>query len=183
MNQLLPFRRVVTGHNAMGRAIIAEAGTPPEIHDLAAVPGTRFYEIWNTGQSPVPINNQPDPTRRPLRLTPDPEGSVMRVVDIPPDHLHRNLSAEDAASAFAAIGQADAHSTGSQRHKLMHRTATVDYGIVVAGEVWLVLDEDEICLRAGDIVIQRGTNHAWSNRTSEMARMVFVLLDGRYDLD
>lgn len=188
MNNLLPFKRVVTGHNSMGRAIISEAGTPSRIHDLAAVPGTRFYEIWNTTAMPVPVDNGADPTLRPLKLSPDPDGSLMRVVDIPPDRLQNSISDEDAARAFAEIGEALAHAPGSgtsgaeaPRHKLMHRTETLDYGIVVAGEVWLVLDEEEIHLKAGDIVIQRGTNHAWSNRTDEMARMVFVLLDGRFD--
>jgi len=63
---------------------------------------------------------------------------------------------------------------------LMHRTETLDYGIVTEGEVWLVLDQEEVHLKCGDMVVQRGTNHAWSNRTEQMARMVFILLDGRY---
>ncbi|MNP61650.1 Cupin domain protein [compost metagenome] len=62
----------------------------------------------------------------------------------------------------------------------MHRTETLDYGLVTEGEVWLVLDGEEVHLKRGDIVVQRGTNHAWSNRTENMARMVFILLDGRY---
>lgn len=62
----------------------------------------------------------------------------------------------------------------------MHRTETLDYGIVTEGEVWLVLDDGEVHLKRGDIVVQRGTNHAWSNRSEQMARMVFILLDGRY---
>ena len=65
-------------------------------------------------------------------------------------------------------------------HKLMHRTETIDYGILVAGELWLVMDEGETKLNVGDVVIQRGTNHAWSNRTNEIARMVFILLDGKF---
>ena len=62
----------------------------------------------------------------------------------------------------------------------MHRTETIDYGILLAGELWLVLDEGETKLTPGDVVIQRGTNHAWSNRTNETARMVFILLDGKF---
>jgi quercetin dioxygenase-like cupin family protein len=62
----------------------------------------------------------------------------------------------------------------------MHRTETLDYGIVTEGEVWLVLDDEEVHLTRGDVVVQRGTNHAWSNRTEAMARMVFILLDGRF---
>ena len=88
---------------------------------------------------------------------------------------------DDAAAAFAEIGQAHAGTGNTEsRHKLMHRTQTLDYGIVTEGEVWLVLDEEEVHLKRGDVVVQRGTNHAWSNRTDAMARMVFILLDGRY---
>jgi uncharacterized cupin superfamily protein len=106
---------------------------------------------------------------------------VIRVVDIPPDSVQNQVSAEDAAAAFAEIGQAHA-GTGQpdSKHKLMHRTETLDYGVVTEGEVWLVLDGEEVQLKRGDIVVQRGTNHAWSNRTEQMARMLFVLLDGRF---
>jgi quercetin dioxygenase-like cupin family protein len=64
----------------------------------------------------------------------------------------------------------------------MHRTQTIDYGICAFGELWLVLDEDEVKIGPGDIVIQRGTNHAWSNRTEQTARMIFILLDGHFEV-
>jgi mannose-6-phosphate isomerase-like protein (cupin superfamily) len=106
---------------------------------------------------------------------------VIRVVDIPPDSVQNQISDENAAAVFAEIGESHA-GTGqaNARHKLMHRTETLDYGIVTEGEVWLVLDEEEVQLKRGDVVVQRGTNHAWSNRTEAMARMVFILLDGRF---
>jgi quercetin dioxygenase-like cupin family protein len=106
---------------------------------------------------------------------------VIRVVDIPPDSAQNQISDEDAAAAFAEMGEAKA-STGHAhaKHKLMHRTETLDYGIVTEGELWLIVDGDEVHLKRGDVVVQRGTNHAWSNRTEEMARIVFILLDGRY---
>lgn len=84
------------------------------------------------------------------------------------------LSSPRSARRVPATGKADS------KHKLMHRTETLDYGIVTEGEVWLVLDDGEVHLKRGDIVVQRGTNHAWSNRSEQMARMVFILLDGRY---
>jgi uncharacterized cupin superfamily protein len=98
--------------------------------------------------------------------------------------VQNQVSAEDAAAAFAEIGQAHA-GTGQadSKHKLMHRTETLDYGVVTEGEVWLVLDGEDVHLKRGDIVVQRGTNHAWSNRTEQMARMVFILLDGQYAAD
>lgn len=181
MHPLPGFKRVVTGHTADGRATLAHCGAAPNAFALQAVPGTVFHEIWNTPASPAPIDNGDDPTARALCLSPGPQGSLIRVVDIPPDSVQNDISAEAAAAAFAEIGQAHA-GTGrvDSRHKLMHRTETIDYGIVTEGEVWLVLDDQEVQLARGDVVVQRGTNHAWSNRTEVMARMVFILLDGTF---
>ncbi|PVZ42517.1 cupin domain-containing protein [Pseudomonas sp. CC120222-01a] len=181
MQQLPEFKRVVTGHDGKGQAVVMSAGATPHNFPLKAVPGTIFYEVWNTASSPAPIDNADDPTNQPLQLSPGPLGSVIRVVDISPDSVQNQVSAQEASDLFAEIGEAHA-GTGKadSKHKLMHRTETVDYGIVTEGEVWLVLDDGEVHLKRGDIVVQRGTNHAWSNRTEQMARMVFILLDGRY---
>ena len=180
--QALPgFKRVVTGHDSAGQAVVALCGPTTNNFPLKAVPGTVFYEVWSSPTSPAPLDNGDDPTNQPLQLSPGPLGSVIRVVDIPPDSVQNQVSAEDAAAAFAEIGQAHAGTgKGDSKHKLMHRTETLDYGIVTEGEVWLVLDGEDVQLKRGDIVVQRGTNHAWSNRTEQMARMVFILLDGRY---
>ncbi len=184
MQQLPGFKRVVTGHDAHGLAVVASSGPTPNNFPLKAVPGTVFYEVWNSKASPAVLDNGDDPTNQPLQLSPMPLGSVIRVVDIPPDSVQNQVSAEEAAAAFAEIGQAHA-GTGQadSKHKLMHRTETLDYGVVTEGEVWLVLDGEDVHLKRGDIVVQRGTNHAWSNRTEQMARMVFILLDGQYAAD
>lgn len=181
MQALPEFKRVVTGHNGQGQAIVASSGPTPNVFPLLAAPGTVFHELWNSNASPALLDNASDPSARPLRLSPEPQGSVIRVVDIPPDSVQNQVSAEEAAAVFAEIGESHA-GTGQadSRHKLMHRTETLDYGIVTEGEVWLVLDEEEVHLKRGDVVVQRGTNHAWSNRTESMARMVFILLDGRF---
>lgn len=180
--QALPgFKRVVTGHDPQGQARVASSGPTPNNFPLQAVPGTVFYEVWNSTQCPAWLDNADDPTAKPLQLSPSALGSVIRVVDIPPDSVQNQVSAQAAAAAFAEIGQAHAATgTADSRHKLMHRTETLDYGVVTEGEVWLVLDQEEVHLTRGDVVVQRGTNHAWSNRTQQMARMVFILLDGRY---
>lgn len=181
MQALTPFKRVVTGHDANGRAVIASCGPTVSVFALQAVPGTVFHELWNSSASPALLDNGDDPTGKPLQLSPDPHGSVIRVVDIPPDSVQNRVSAAEAAAVFAEIGQSHASTgDGNARHKLMHRTETLDYGIVTEGEVWLVLDDQEVQLKRGDVVVQRGTNHAWSNRTEAMARMVFILLDGRF---
>jgi len=174
-----PVRRVVTGHDERGRAVIASDG-PARSVLVAAVPGTVFHEIWTTEGSPASLDDAPDAALGAFALEPPPHGSRIRVVDIPPDSVQAALSHDEAAAAFAEIG---APSAGTAEpgapHPLMHRTETVDYGIVLEGEVWLVVDEGEVRLGPGDVVVQRGTNHAWSNRTDGVARMAFVLLAAR----
>ena len=184
MQSLPSFKRVVTGHDAHGQAIVASCGATTNNFTLTAVTNTVFYEVWNSVGSPALLDNGDDPTTRPLQLSPCKQGSIIRIVDIPPDSMQNEITSEAAAAAFAEIGQVSAATgTADSTHKLMHRTQTLDYGIVTEGEVWLVLDDGEVHLKRGDVVVQRGTNHAWSNRTEEMARMVFILIDGRYSYD
>ena len=180
---LPPLQRVVTGHDSMGRSIVASSGPLPGVHAIAAIPGTVFHEVWSTNATPAPLDNGPDPTSGALRLPPPPGGSRIRFVDIPPDSDQLDPGwAQSARLAFAQIGDADAAtaSAGSP-HPLMHRTETIDYGVVIEGELTLVLDEGEVALGAGSVVVQRGTNHAWANRSAQVCRMLFVLICGSYE--
>ena len=180
---LKPVRRVVTGHNDQGRSIITEAGDVPKSIDFEAIPGIRFHEVWNTTETPALIDNGEDPTLGPVVLSPPQNGSRIRFVDFPPDASHQ-LQGGDAGvkEAFATVGdEAASTATNDSKHALMHRTQSVDYGIVMEGEITLILDEDEIDLKAGDVVVQRGTNHAWANRSDSMCRMLFILVDGKFD--
>jgi hypothetical protein len=181
MQRLAPIKRVVTGHNGSGKAIISSEGPVPSQFPIPVIPGMWFQEVWSTQGLPVALGNEPDPTEgKPLSLAPEQGGSRIRVVDIPPDSIQNQAKEVDIEQAFKAVGHAGTP-RDTQRHSLMHRTETLDYGILVQGELWLVMDEGETLIRPGDIVVQRGTNHAWSNRTEEMARIVFILMDGTYD--
>lgn len=175
--------RIVTGHDAQGRAVIATQGPLPTVVALAAIPGTVFHEVWSTQQSPALVGNDPDPTLGPLTLPPPAGGTRLRFVDIPPDtEDFLKTGASRMGQAFAEIGDKAASTVTSQSpHPLMHRTQSVDYGVVIDGEMTLVLDRDETVLRPGSVVIQRGTNHAWANRSGRVCRMLFVLVDGCYD--
>lgn len=173
-------RRVVTGHDRNGRAIVTMDGPTPVTFSNPLRPGYLWSQVWMTDASPAPIDDGPDPTDRPARIEPAPQGSVIRVIEFPPETPELIATArQHAKEIFARQGSADA-ATGraSSRHPLMHRTLTVDYGIVLEGAITMVLDDAEVELSAGDIVVQRGTNHAWSNRSGRPCRMVFVLLDG-----
>lgn len=177
-------RRIVTGHDGNGKAIVVEDGPAPR---TASVGGTvSFVEIWNTRETPARIDRvSGEPFEESIRLAPPENGTRIRIVDFPPERPEQaEMSPEEARERFASIGAADAsrHGAGS-RHPAMHRTETIDYGIVLEGEIVLILDEGETLVRAGDVVVQRGTNHAWANRSDRNCRMVFVLIDGRFDPD
>lgn len=180
---LPPMHRVVTGHAPDGRAIVASDGPLPTVVELQALPGTVFHEVWSTRGSPAPVDNGADPTTGPLVLPPPQGGTRIRFVDIPPDTPE--LLAHGAArmkDAFAQIGDAAASTVrAGSPHPLMHRTESVDYGVVIDGELTLVLDDEEVRLKPGSVVVQRGTNHAWANRSGRPCRMLFVLVDGAYD--
>jgi quercetin dioxygenase-like cupin family protein len=141
-------RRVVTGHDDHGVSVFLSDGAPPVVR--TAPDGALFYEIWSTTAMPAPLRAaEPDPTEGALAVPPAPNGTKIRVNEFPPG----------VASP-------------------MHRTQSVDYGIVLEGEMVLVLDDSEVVLGPGDVVVQRGTDHRWENRSQRTARMVFVLVDG-----
>lgn len=182
MTNLPAITRIVTGHDADGQAIVIEAGPLPTAVALSAIPGTVFHEIWSTEGSPAPVDNGPDPTLGPLVLSPPRNGTRIRIVDIPPDtEEFLREGRGKMGAAFSEIGEAGASTVkvGSP-HPLMHRTESVDYGVVLEGELTLVLDKGEVDLKPGYVVVQRGTNHAWANRSGEVCRMLFVLIDGAF---
>lgn len=181
MNQQKTFRRIVTGHDADGKAIILSDESPERTYMIGGEKGAKFHEVWNTRQSPALIDStsaEPDETS--LVLAPPQNGTRIRVIDFPPEgESIRNLTKEEAAGHFKSMGGENA-SNASQQHPLMHRTQTIDYGIVLEGELTLILDKGETTISAGDIIIQRGTNHAWANRSGEPCRVAFILIDGQF---
>jgi hypothetical protein len=183
MSSTQPFRRIVTGHDASDRALITQDAPPTRVVQIGGPGGPTFYEVWNTRETPAVIDRQSgQPAEDGLALGPPERGTRIRVIDFPPEGDRiRTLTQAETAEKFAEMGGADAaRSAAGAPHPLMHRTQTIDYGIVIAGELTLVLDEDETTIRAGDIVIQRGTSHAWANRSEANCRVAFVLIDGQY---
>ena len=177
------FRRIVTGHDAEGNAVILSAAPPGRVVDLSDH-GPRFYEVWNTRETPAHIDrDSPEPHEDQLTLAPPPNGTRIRVLDIQPETEElRSMSAAEARRHFELVNAGDASTRHEgAAHPFMHRTETVDYGIVLSGEIYLIVDKGEILCRQGDIVIQRGTNHAWANRSSSVCRIAFILIDGVFD--
>ncbi|MFM9882233.1 MAG: cupin domain-containing protein [Burkholderiales bacterium] len=179
-------RRVVTGHDENGRAIVVSDGPAPFVHTAAARVGYSSTDIWRTLATPAPIvANAPEPTLGPRRQLPTRHGTVIRINRIEPESVAvRNMSPEEAKQAFAALGNERASTfSESGRHPMMHRTETIDYAIVLSGEIYCVLDDSDVLLRAGDVLVQCGTNHAWSNRSNAVCEIAFILIDGAFDPD
>jgi len=171
-----PPRRVVTGHDAQGRSVVHQDAGPALTRRIGA-DGPVFHEIWRT-EDPAwgAAFREPTPEGR-LTLAPPTRGTRIRIMDIPPER--EPMTVEAAQAQFAQIGGAHALTAldPAAPHPLMHRTRSIDYALVLEGELVLILDREETLLRAGDVVVQRGTNHAWSNRGSGNCRVAFVLVD------
>lgn len=177
-------RRVVTGHDQNGKAIVVSDGPAPAIHTNPLRPGHWTTDVWRTGATPAPIpGHASDPTGGPRKQMPPKNGTVVRIADfLPESEALRKLDPQSAKQVFAAMGNEHASTFGSSgRHPMMHRTETIDYAIVLSGEITLILDDTEVTLRAGDVVVQCGTNHAWSNRSDQPCRIAFILIDGKLD--
>ena len=140
-------RRIVTGHDASGKSVVLSDGPNPKSLDIG---NAAFHVIWITDAIPVPIAaEEPETTDRPVRVPPPPNGVMVRFTEMEP-------GAESP----------------------MHRTETVDVGVVLEGETWLLLDDgSETRVGPGDAVVQRGTMHAWANRSDRPVRMVFAMID------
>ncbi len=168
-------RRVVTGHDAAGRSIFISDGSTP--HVFSRSKGSAIvHELWQTERTPADNRGSADGIARGHRLPPPPNGSVFRVIEYPPDTERLAAIAREHALPDDS-GRAEASDRNNPRHPGFHKTATIDYAIVLAGEIYAMMDEGEVLLKQGDVLIQRGTNHAWSNRTAEPAVVAFVLID------
>ena len=167
-------RRIVTGVNAAGRSCILSDMRLPT-REVAEGEAVRVG-LWITEAAPASNEGTADPVPDGVVLrTPPPHrgGSVIRVTDIPPQ-ARSTYSAEDLRRRGCKTTP-----DRSARHPGFHATDTVDYAICLEGEVWAVLDEDETLMRPGDVLIQRGTYHAWANRSDRVCRMLFILIDAR----
>jgi len=169
------FRRIVTGHDENGVAIVISDKQASCILQRPNRPGVTLTNLWQIDKTPAAMELHDDPVDGPLILHPPKNGSVFRIVQFDPEDPEA-LAKLDGKTAFAEMG-AGANVVEGARHPFMHRTNSVDYTIVLSGEIYMMMDEDEHLLKAGDTVIQQGTNHAWSNRGSDPCLMMFVLVD------
>jgi quercetin dioxygenase-like cupin family protein len=176
-------RRVVTGHDSKGRAIVISDGLAPAVRTNPLRPGHVSVDLWKTSASPVILAaDEPDPTLGPKQIHPPSHGTIVRISEIAPEtEAIRNLPPDQARQVFKSMGNEEASTFGrGGRHPFMHRTESIDYAVVLAGEIVLLLDDEDVHLKAGDVVIQRGTNHAWSNRSASPAVVAIASHDGKW---
>ena len=152
-----PTRRVVTGHDARGRSVVRSDGPPPQHHSMHGLGvGADFHEMWGGADTIPELTSDVarEPNERPFTIMPA-SGHLLRILDVYP------------------------LKDGGKR-TVMHRTRTLDYVVVVEGELVLILDDSEVILRPGNVVVQRGTDHAWENRSDTIARAAFFHIDARF---
>ena len=168
------FRRVVTGLNASGQSVILSDAPSPHIMPFMGMPNFAVTDFW---KAQTPADNgeatSDDPCGMPIEIAPPMGGSVFRVTQFPPEKEW--IQPGDALESPEPTPQVRVDANA--RHPHMHRTRTLDYAIVLSGEIWAVMDKGETKLVAGDVLIQRGTNHAWANRSENPCIVAFVMLD------
>ncbi|MBQ5952347.1 MAG: cupin domain-containing protein [Lachnospiraceae bacterium] len=150
-------RRIITTHRPDGEAVIAEDRICPNRFVMGGNPLFVDNEIWKIEQQPASNAGDPVDPATSFTFVPPAGGNVCRILEIPPD------------TTLGTDGE------GNPVKPLFHRTASTDYAVVLRGEITAVLDKQETVMRAGDIMVQRGSIHAWSNRTNEQCLMLFVL--------
>jgi mannose-6-phosphate isomerase-like protein (cupin superfamily) len=167
-------RRVVTKLDESGKAVVMFDSRVPLSGER---PPNHVASMWVTGTSLPDFTSSEDRGKAKTGITPPKNGSVFRIVDFAPEPAA--VAKMDRNTMMRIVGS-DAPAKGlPPRHPMMHRTRTLDYAIVMAGEIDMLLDESEVHLKAGDVIVQQATNHAWVNRSGKPCRVAFILMDSQ----
>jgi mannose-6-phosphate isomerase-like protein (cupin superfamily) len=161
-------RRVVVGLSPSGRSTVLFDGPPP--NTIEPLPGLVFSDIWENTSIDATWPKTDDSADRPIHLEPAPNQSIFKIVTYPPAG---SFCDSDWAKVYETIG-ASSHSNDGGA---FHHTSTVDYVVVAAGEICCLLEEGEVLLKAGDVLVQQGTNHAWINRSDRPATIIGIMID------
>ena len=171
-------RRIVTGHDANGKSVFVSDGAAPRARVAQHHPGFAETLVWSTARTPVIPTDGKDPTPAVTSYMAEPGGTRFLLVTFPPDSVAMSPDF-DGAKAFeehlkGSPGIADRMEPDNPG---MHATDTVDYVIVLDGEVWLELDDgNEVHLKKHDVVVQNGTRHAWRNKSDRGVTIAAVLV-------
>jgi len=171
--ELKPTRRVVTGHDAQGKAITLFDS--PVLPKQRSAGGNAVTMLWVTGESPVEMDETADRAVMPVGVPPPVNGTIFRIVDFPPA---AGTASVDHHTMLVSMG-IDPAMQGYARHANTHRTKSIDYAIVLEGEIDMLMDDSEVHMKSGDVLVQQGTNHAWVNNSGKPCRIAFILIDGK----
>jgi len=166
-------RRVITATDGHGKSYFVSDGIAGNFKEMPGMDGLFLTDLWETSGPRASNRGTQDAAARPVHLEPPDSGTILRIVEFPPDKNWRGK--RDVSEAFSAIGAGHAPVEG-HADPMMHITGTVDYIIVLKGEIFAVMDKGETLLKAGDILVQRGTNHSWHNRSDEPCIIAAVLV-------
>jgi mannose-6-phosphate isomerase-like protein (cupin superfamily) len=169
-------RRVVTTLDTTGKAIVLFDGENPN-RNIRPARGNVSRVIWATAGAPAEIQGTEDRSKLAKGTSPPANGTVFRIVDYPPDM--GKAETLDVSQRMDELTKEGAIRGLPPKHPFMHRTRSIDYAIVMQGEIDMMLDDSEVHLKAGDVIVQQGTNHAWINRSNDICRIAFVLVDAK----
>ncbi len=167
-------RRVVTALDANGRAVALFDG-PVQLKSLRSP--NPAGEMWVSDQYPPAYSWKDDRAQIKVGLIPPANGTIFRIVDFPP--MKPEVEKMDINTMMKVVGDHAPAKGVPVRHPMMHRTRSLDYAIIMSGEIYMLLDDGEVLMKAGDVVVQQATNHAWVNRSKEVCRIAFILMDGK----
>ncbi len=166
-------RRIVTTHDAKGTAVVLSDGIATNVRTRKES-GIASTLLWTTNSIPATYSNE-DRGGIQIQTAPPPGTTVLRVVEFPPEDPEHPA---DYGATLAEMGiPPPSGERRAARHPHMHATDSVDYAIVLEGEIDMLLDDTEVHMKAGDILVQQGTNHAWVNRGARPCKIAFVLID------
>jgi len=167
-------RRVVTQLDSSGKAVVM---IDERTHLTAPRPPNYAANLWVTDKSPPDFSSAGDRGKTKVGLVPPKSGTVFRVVDFAPESQGEHPT--DMNHMMKIVGAGAPKWGLPPRHPMMHRTRSLDYAIILSGEIDMLLDEGEVHLKAGDVVVQQATNHAWVNRSAKPCRVAFILIDSQ----
>jgi hypothetical protein len=174
----MTIRRLVTGHDDRGRSVVVSDGRPPWSKVFEHTPGFASTMVWRTPPKPARPHDGIDPTRAVETFVPAPGGTTFVVVTFPPDSVMGQPGFDPAAAGAEHAEQSPGLVEHFERDNPgMHTTPTVDYAIVLEGEIWLELDDGQATLlKQHDITVQNATRHAWRNKSNAPAKLAFILI-------
>jgi mannose-6-phosphate isomerase-like protein (cupin superfamily) len=174
MSESKPVRRIVTGHDEQGKAVaLFDAEVAPKQRSAG---GNAITMLWVTEEGPVDVSGSKDRAETKVGVPPPTNGSIFRIVEFPP--TKPSGQSVDHQKMLVAMG-IDPDTQGYMRHANTHRTRSVDYAIVLDGEIDMLMDDSEVHMKAGDVLVQQATNHAWVNNGTESCRIAFILVDAQ----